>query len=124
MIRERSERFVTQIKELMPKNYQFCYLPIRFSVADPERIGSILSEKFRGFYIGAGEESFFAAACQVFPFPNEISSVRVIIAIINKVEGMDLDEEEEEEDDKIEGLDDIWDDEENKNILEELVINN
>jgi len=117
VIVERSSKIVTEIKEMMPKNHLFKYLPLRFNIADTERVRSIVAENFSEFYLSAPSESFFATSCKMFPFPNKISSIRIIIAIIYKHEATgDVHESSESEEIGDEG----WGENDN-NILDNLI---
>lgn len=84
-----------KIKELIPRDYRFCYLPLRFSIADTERIRSIIAENFSDFFMKVPDPCMFSFACKLFPFPNKISSLRVIIAHISKIALSEFAEEED-----------------------------
>lgn len=102
-ILKRGAEVASKIKELIPRDYRFCYLPLRFSIADTERIRSILAENFSDFFMKVPDPCMFAFACKLFPFPNKVSSLRVIICHISKItlhefaeemdEAADLDDE-------------------------------
>lgn len=105
----------------MPKNYEFSYLPLRFSIVDTERIRSIIAEKFSNFYIDAPSDSFFALSNKLFPFPNEVSSIRIIIAIIHR---LNIDETDSEDSQDEKSLDMSGNSAGNKHILPELLLGN
>lgn len=94
-ILSKGEQIGKKIKELIPRDYKFSYLPLRFSIADTERIRSIIAENFSDFFMKVKDPCMFAMACKVFPFPNKISSLRVIICSVSKLMRDELGMEED-----------------------------
>lgn len=91
---KHADKLAKKMKVLIPRDYKFCYLPLRFSLADTERIRSILSENFSDF-MKAKDPCTYAYACKVFPFPNKISSIRVIICHISRITKSEMGKEED-----------------------------
>jgi hypothetical protein len=93
-VMQKAEKLSKKVKVLIPRDYKFCYLPLRFSLADTERIRSILSENFSDF-MKAKDPCTYAYACKVFPFPNKISSIRVIICHVSRIAKTEMGKEED-----------------------------
>lgn len=91
---KQADKLAKKMKILIPRDYKFCYLPLRFSLADTERIRSILSENFSDF-MKVKDPCTYAYACKVFPFPNKISSIRVIICHISRITKTEMGKEED-----------------------------
>lgn len=98
-ILEDGETVARKMKELIPRDFKLCYLPLRFSILDTERIQSIIAENFSEFFMQVKDPCMFAAACKIFPFPNKINSLRIIICSVSKITKGEFDLSEEEADD-------------------------
>ena len=83
---EKADRIAQDIKEQIPKNYTFNYLPLRLSITDSETIMSILSQKFSEFYLAVKTRCVFTLVVKLFPFPNGVTTLRIIIGYVCKVE--------------------------------------
>lgn len=82
-----------KMRKYLPGNYSCNYLPIRFTENDIEKIGSVFMEYFRHFYLDKTAE-FFSIKTRVFPYPNGIISIRIVLAYYRKIEIPDKDDED------------------------------
>lgn len=62
----------------LPPNYICQYLPLRFTQPDSEKIRTMISEQFNGFFLEPKAVNF-ASLVRVYCYPNNVVSIRVVI---------------------------------------------
>jgi hypothetical protein len=79
-----------EMKLFMPVNYKFLAIPMQFTYKESSQIRSLIIDEARTLFMRNKEKIFFSLVGKIFPYPNGINSIRLILGIFfNKLEGMD-----------------------------------
>eukprot|EP01016_Furgasonia_blochmanni_P014614 TRINITY_DN1770_c0_g2_i4.p1 TRINITY_DN1770_c0_g2~~TRINITY_DN1770_c0_g2_i4.p1 ORF type:complete len:163 (+),score=29.37 TRINITY_DN1770_c0_g2_i4:65-553(+) len=109
-------QWITDMKELMPRDYRYRAYPMFFNIAEPERIKSIIVDRLVTWLQLSDPKCMWCIGGKIFALANTFNSIRVILAVFTAVpedevikpEGdEDIDEDEDgeggEEDEEGEG---------------------
>ncbi|EGR30333.1 hypothetical protein IMG5_134820 [Ichthyophthirius multifiliis] len=113
---QNMEDFEKDMKRLMPLNYHFQCLPMKFLYLEKSQIRSLIEEKASQFILLKKKNMIFGVSGKIFCYQNGINPVRIILAIYyNKAEGVFDNEEQNnlsniQEDQDEEDLDDDQED--------------
>jgi centrosomal protein CEP76 len=78
-----NDEFKQSVKNYVPEGYTFKGFPLQISSNDPDKIfASVLSNDVgKDILQTRGDNTRFAVRCKIFPFPQDIYSIWVMIAV-------------------------------------------
>lgn len=79
LLQQRLNKIVQFIKTKIPFGYFVNYLPLKANVENIEQIMLTIKSNFNDFIIKPKEKTMFISICRVFPYPNNINSIRIVI---------------------------------------------
>lgn len=78
------DKWVSNLKTKIPSGYNFSYLPLRLNINDSERIRLIIGENFKEYFINVKKLCIFYIICKVYPYPNNVNCIRILICYLYK----------------------------------------
>ena len=78
----------SEVLKLVPENYRLAILPAQFTYTDGERIRRMMGDMAQEFMLnsssasksdGTNKKIMFAIGAKIYPFHNQINSVRVVL---------------------------------------------
>jgi centrosomal protein CEP76 len=78
-----NEEFKQSVKNYVPEGYVFKGFPLHVLDGDPYKIfGSILSSEIgKDILYSRGDQVNFAIRCKVYPYPQNVNSIWIMIAV-------------------------------------------
>ncbi|KAL4496977.1 hypothetical protein ABPG72_002133 [Tetrahymena utriculariae] len=111
-------KFEKDMKNLMPTDYHFQCLPMKFLFIEKSQIRALIEEKAKTFFLLKKKHIIFGINGKIFRYPNKINCLRIVIAMFYS--NLDNIQNEKDKDKNLRDKNEIKeeDNEENSNLMD------
>ena len=89
-IQKEKEKMQAELFKLIPDNYKVQMLPSYFNYIDCERIRTVIYDQAFDFMTKTPKKVIFAFAVKIYPFHNQICSVRIAISKMYQMDAKEI----------------------------------